>query len=255
MNKVVNYYSTVYCEDNRLSNCDNRHIVEREVKKHVLDTYVKAGAKVLDIGAGTGLYSLYLAGKGCNVTACDIVPSHVELIKERAKAENLLIECSIEDANDLPYDDKSFDVVLLAGPVYHQKKENQLELLKEARRVCKVGGYVIVDYLPSVHGYIQHVLLTPKTLCSGNLGVVEDEIFTYNDFNEMKDMFNKLNISYVQAYGTDSITRFIKKDINKLDSAQLNKWISFIWSICTRETIVDLSEHCVIVGVVNNNNS
>lgn len=247
MNKVCDYYTTQYNEDNRLSeNCDNRHKVEREVKKKILDTLVKG--KVLDIGAGTGLYSLYLASKGMEVTACDIVPEHIELIKSKANRLGYNVKYSIEDAISLTFSDNSFDTVLLAGPMYHLDKDKQIEALKEAYRVCKKNGIIIVDYLSEIHGYIQHVLLDKETLMDKDLGKVKDNIFYYNTLEEVKNMFKNVGIKYIEAYGTDSITRFIAYNINELDTDHLERWIQFIYENSKTKSIIDLSEHNLIVG-------
>ena len=82
MSKVCEYYNNIYDEDKRLNNtCDNRHKTEREIKKKIITQYAKGN--ILDCSAGTGLYTLWLAQNNYNVSACDIVPEHVEQIKNK----------------------------------------------------------------------------------------------------------------------------------------------------------------------------
>lgn len=250
MNKVYEYYTKKYDEDARLrEDCDNRHKVEREVKKRILDAYVdEPGMKVLDIGAGTGLYSIYLAKMGADVTACDIVPEHVDLIQEKAWKEHLDIKCKRADALSLPFESNAYDIVLLAGPMYHLDKDKQLDAIKEAARVCKEDGYVLVDYLAETHGYIQHVLMDKDTLLSGELGKVADPVFTYNSKREMADYLRQAGLFPESFHGTDSITRFLASEINLWDNTHLEKWIDFVDENSNNDNMIDLSEHCVAIG-------
>lgn len=244
MNKVCDYYNNTYCEDNRLKDgCDNRHLVERENKKKLLDLYVKG--KVLDCGAGTGLYTKYLVEKGFDITACDIVPKHVDMIKEKCKGYS--VNCSIQDATALTYFDETFDTVLIAGPIYHSNEHNQKKILNEAYRVCKKGGIVLVDYLSDIHGMIQHMLLDNNYFIKNSNDRTVDDIFYYNSYEELKKLLSTVGFSDLKGYGLDGITRFLRYDINKLDKNQIKSWIDFVWKYSDSKSIIDLSEHCVMV--------
>lgn len=253
---VNEYYNKVYDEDKRLDNdCDNRHKVEREVKKRIISNLLKDKSRILEIGAGTGVYCVEFAKKGHIVSACDLVQKHVDIINEKSKSNNLNIDAKCADALDLPYDNESFDIVLLSGPLYHlHKVEDKIKAIKEALRCLKKGGYIVVDYLSDIHGYIQHVLLSKEFLLEkdpndfyDNLEI--DEIFSYDNKNKIEKILTELEVKQIKFYSTDSITRFIKEDINKLDEKKFDKWLSFINKISDNENIIDLSEHCLAIGI------
>src|SRR4051812_17149982 len=73
---------------------------------------LSAGAKVLDVAAGTGNAALAAARCLCDVTATDYVPELLDRARERAAAEHLPITCEVADAENLPYSDNQFDAVL-----------------------------------------------------------------------------------------------------------------------------------------------
>src|SRR5690606_24171631 len=73
---------------------------------------VRSGQKVLDVAAGNGNVSLAAARRFCNVVATDYVPALLERARERAHAERLPIEFQEADAEALPFEDASFDVVV-----------------------------------------------------------------------------------------------------------------------------------------------
>ncbi len=97
-----------------------------------------AGKKVLDVGAGTGRLSLPLANRGAQVTALDVSPKMLELIKKK----NSKIQTVIGDAESLPFADNSFDVVTAAFLIVHLKDPTRF--FDEAYRVLKDGGILAV---------------------------------------------------------------------------------------------------------------
>ena len=251
MSNVVNYYEEIYDEDKRLGEaCDNRHKVEKIVKTQILEELVnKYNVKTIaDIGAGTGLYSIYFAKKGIKVSAIDIVPKHIEIINKKAIDNNLTLDAFIGDALNVNLPSNSFDMVLLAGPLYHiHNIEDKLKALEEAKRIVKDNGIIVVDYLSDIHGYIQHILLDnnflDKEIDFRNI----DETFSYDNLERMKAFAIQLSLTFIDVFGTDGITRFIREDINKLDEIHLEKWINFIKFISNKKEIIDLSEHCLCV--------
>src|SRR5512147_3238797 len=72
---------------------------------------LRAGQRVLDVAAGNGNAALAAARRWCSVTAADYVPALLDRAAERSVAERLPIEFDIADAEALPYEDGSFDVV------------------------------------------------------------------------------------------------------------------------------------------------
>src|SRR6478735_8445019 len=95
-----------------------------------------AGARVLDVGGGPGVYAEWLAGLGYRVHLVDPVPLHVEQAAERSSRAGLTFTASVGSADPLAEDDESVDVVLLLGPLYHLTDHaDRVAALREARRV------------------------------------------------------------------------------------------------------------------------
>lgn len=86
---------------------------------HYIEKYLKDGDKILDIGAGAGEYSLYFACKGYEVSAPELADANIAAFKKKLTPEDK-IDLVQGNALDLSrYADKSFDIVLLFGPLYH----------------------------------------------------------------------------------------------------------------------------------------
>jgi ubiquinone/menaquinone biosynthesis C-methylase UbiE len=101
---------------------------------------VRAGQRVLDVGAGTGNATLPAAATGAEVIATDITPELLAVGQRAAQARGLDVTWQVADAQDLPFPDDSFDVVLsTVGAMFApDHKATARELL----RVCRPGGTV-----------------------------------------------------------------------------------------------------------------
>ncbi|WP_369135625.1 class I SAM-dependent methyltransferase [Modestobacter sp. I12A-02662] len=101
---------------------------------------IQPGQRVLDVAAGTGNASLPAAARGALVTASDLTPELLEDGRRRAEAQGLQLEWREADAEHLPFDDGSFDVVMSAIGVmfapHHQEAADELV------RVCRPGGRI-----------------------------------------------------------------------------------------------------------------
>jgi len=138
--KVQSYYQNSYDEHSRLE----RNPLEFMRSKEIISRYLAAGSpmQIADIGGATGPYSFWLASQGHSVHLLDFTLSHIEQAKQYSKDHGIsLASYHCGDARQLPYDDNSFDIVLLMGPLYHlQDKNDRLQCIAEAKRVLKPGG-------------------------------------------------------------------------------------------------------------------
>jgi SAM-dependent methyltransferase len=136
------YYSQGL-EDTRLATGPG--LLEQERTRELLRRYLPpAPARIADIGAGPGAYSLWLAERGYTVVARDLVPLHVEQLREAAGRQRLAVEADVGDARRLDLPDRVFDAVLVFGPLYHlQDRGGRVQALREARRIVVPGGLVL----------------------------------------------------------------------------------------------------------------
>jgi SAM-dependent methyltransferase len=101
---------------------------------------VPAGCQLLDVACGSGQVALWAARDGVSVTGVDIAPNLVQRAQARADAEGLKARFVEGDAEDLPFEDASFDVVIsLVGAMFAPRPEL---VARELLRVCSPGGTI-----------------------------------------------------------------------------------------------------------------
>jgi ubiquinone/menaquinone biosynthesis C-methylase UbiE len=101
---------------------------------------LRAGARVLDVAAGNGNATLAAARRFGEVTSTDYVPALLESGRSRAAAEGASVHFQEADAEDLPFPDASFDVVLSTFGVMFTP--DQEKAASELARVCRPGGKI-----------------------------------------------------------------------------------------------------------------
>ena len=110
----------------------------------MLEGYVRPGDKVLDAGAGPGRFTLELLRLGAHVTALDISPGQLELLRARVPD----VEAVVGDITDLSrFADGSFDATVCYGGPVSYVGDLADRAVAELARVTKPGGYVLVSVM------------------------------------------------------------------------------------------------------------
>ena len=116
--------------------------------KLLADWQIPEGLRLLDVGCGAGQIAIPAARAGIHANGLDIAPNWIEQARARAAAEGLNAHFEEGDAEDLPYPDASFDVVVsLVGAMFAPRPDR---VAAELVRVCRPGGRIImVNWTPS----------------------------------------------------------------------------------------------------------
>ncbi len=101
---------------------------------------LRAGQRVLDVAAGNGNATLAAARRWCDVVSTDYVGALLERGRMRASAEGMAVQFEVADAENLPYPDASFDIVVSTFGVMFTP--DQKRAASELARVCKPGGKI-----------------------------------------------------------------------------------------------------------------
>ena len=109
---------------------------------------VHAGERVLDVAAGSGNTAISAARRGARVTASDFVESLLDAARTRAEVEGLSLATAVADAQELPFEDGSFDVVLSTfGAMFAPDQQRAAD---ELVRVCRPGGRIgLANWVPN----------------------------------------------------------------------------------------------------------
>lgn len=246
---LIIYYNK-FNEDKRLT---HRHgIVEYTTTMKYIKEYLKKmnNPKIIDVGAGTGKYSVALANEGYDITAVELVKHNLMTLK----AKNSLVKAYLGNATNLTmFKDNSFDMVLLFGPLYHLiDKEDKLKALKEAKRLVKDDGVILVSYYMNEYAIITHGFKDNNILSAiknkevdENYHVTPKKTDLYSMVRlEDIDELNKLSgLKRIKILAQDGPSDYIRPIINKMDDQTFNEYIKYHLSICERYELLGASSH------------
>ena len=256
--KFLNELYGNYDEDSRLTR--SRHgQLEFFTTMTYIHKYLKKGMKILEVGAGTGRYSISLAKEGYDVSSIELVNSNLNILKQNAMGLKN-IKAYQGDALDLSrFEDDTFDMVLVLGPLYHLYFENdQKRAIDEALRVCKKDGIVMFAFIPAhnfVYGYGMEegnsVVEAIKENFDENFKTrhFPEQGFTGFEIDEFKDLFKGKPFKELHVVSTDSIMD-LEEDRNGfvLSDEDFEFFKKYHLSSCENPTLQGLSFHLLYVG-------
>ena len=209
--------------------------------------------KLLEVGAGTGRYSVTLAKEGVNVTAVELIQHNLEILKSKLDGSEPItaIQGNALDLSAFP--DSSFDITLLLGPMYHlYTREEKLQALSEAVRVTKPGGYILVAYCMNEPTVVQFVFGQNHLREVTELNMLTKD---WHCISEPKDLFElvrtediasldaELPVERVKLVATDGATNYMRQYIDSTDDETFEKWLDFHFTICERQDLIGASHH------------
>ena len=250
---IINKY-TEYNEDERLVS-DRGHNLEYLTTMRYIQKFLKPGAKILEIGAATGRYSIALANMGYDITAVDLTPKNVEVMKSKSK-HLTNFTCMVGDALDLSmFKDKTFDMVLNLGPMYHLfNKKDKEKAVNETIRVAKKGGVCMFAYLPCAslmtgyglrHQAAEHLIEVMDK--KGRFKDIPEEIFNAFHIEDFKKLFEKTKTNYITNVATDGIAYAMREWVEQLSQKDYDAFVKWHFLTCERSDQQGYSAHLLYI--------
>lgn len=252
----LNLHYSNYDEDGRL--LSRTGSVEFLTTVKYIEKYLQKGMRILEIGAGTGRYSHFLARQGYAVDAVELIPHNIEIFKQNTQeGENI----RIFQGNALNLDmleSEAYDIVLLLGPMYHlYTMEDHRQAMSEAVRVLKTGGKLMAAYCMADATMIQYAF--GKNMI-GNViekGMLDTETFAVT--SDPSEVFNIVRIEQIDAVnacfplkrlhfvGTDMYTLYCREMVEQMDDETFRLYLKYHFFLCERNDLVGISNHTLDV--------
>ncbi len=254
MNEIEAYYNK-FNEEKRLN---SRHgQVEYRVSMKYIHQYLQdmgeaEHVKILDIGAGTGRYSVKLAEEGYDVTAVELVKYNLGILKQK----NSRVKAMQGNALNLKkLEDNLFDLTLLFGPMYHLfSYEEKLQALKEARRVTKPGGILLVAYCMNEYGVISYAFKERHIKeCIEKQRLTKDfqtlsqkeDLYDYMRLEDIKKLSQDADLVRLKILSSDGPANYMRPFLNQLDQEEFEYFVQYQMATCEREDLLGAGAHTV----------
>lgn len=249
MTELEKYYNK-FNEDKRLLSRHGQveYITSMKYIHSVLTEYDQP--KIIDIGAGTGRYSVALAEEGYDVTAVELVKYNLGILKKKGST----VKAYQGNAMNLKrFEDESFDVALLFGPMYHLfSHEDKLKALSEAKRVTVTGGTILVAYCMNEYCVLMYAFKEGHLKeCINEGRLTEDfhsvssdkDLYDYVRIEDIDRLNQEAGLSRVKIISPDGPTDYMRSVINAMDDETFNEYIRYHLSVCERQDLIGAGAH------------
>lgn len=252
MDALENFYSN-YDENSRLIERDGR-VEFLTTMKYIQDVIGTEKKVILDIGAGTGRYSIALAKEGHLVDAVEYTKHNVDIMRSMMDNDASVILYHGTALNLSKLENDHYDITLIFGPMYHIFEESEkLRVLNEAIRVTKTGGSIFVAYCMNEATVIQSAFLKGKIRdCIKNHIMTDDfrysakDVFSLvriEDIDKLNAHFD--NIRREKLVASDGAAVYIRDCLEKMDEETFELFMEYHFSVCERMDLIGASNHCL----------
>ena len=270
---IVKGFYEESCEDTRLER--SRHgQLEFATTMEYIRRYAKPGAKMIELGAGTGRYSVALAKQGFDVTAVELVEKNLEVLRANAaaaaaeadmqdakgsgaEARGVRLQAIQGDATDLSgFGDEAYDVTLSFGPMYHLYEPAEVrKAIREAIRVTKKGGVLLFAFL-SVYAILFDNYLK-ETLHDGLVENFDEayrtkhfaeQLFTGYDITEFEGLFTDESVEPCATVAVDTVLELAedREDFSMTDEA-FEEFLKYHLATCEKRELLGASSHLLYI--------
>ena len=248
---LTDYYNN-YDEDGRLTSKYGQ--VEFLTTMNYINKFLKKGMHILEVGAGTGRYSLTIAEKGFQVDAIELIQHNIDIFKSKI-TESCNISIKQGNAMDLScYGAESFDITLVLGPLYHLFNEKDKEqAISEAIRVTKKGGVIFISYCMNEATVINWGFQKGNIVEGIEWGIVDKNTFKcLSNPSLLFEMYRKeeidklmldYNVERLHFVATDLLTNHMRDTINQMDEKMFETYLKYHFSICERSDLIGITHH------------
>lgn len=239
-----------FCEDKRLT---RRHgQVEYITSMKYIHDYLDDNkeAKILDVGAGTGRYSVVLANEGYDVTAVELVKHNLGVLKSKGSSAKAYQGTALDLSR---FEENTFDVTLVFGPMYHlYTMEDKIKALNEAKRVTKKGGVILVAYLMNEYSIITYGFKENHIReCVENGKVTDDfhvvtkpeDLYDYVRIEDIDEVRNGAGLSRIKLIAADGPADYMRHILRDMDDETFKLFMDYHLSTCERPELLGASAH------------
>lgn len=254
MNQLEQYYNK-FNEEKRLN---SRHgQVEYRISMKYIHAYLpkdrpRNTVRILDLGAGTGRYSVPLAEEGYDVTAVEPVRYNLGILKSKGSPVHAMQGNALRLKK---LEDETFDLTLVFGPLYHlPSEEEKLQALQEAKRVTKAGGTILAAYCMNEYSILTYGFKERHILESLEEGhITEDfhvkslpeDLYSYVRVEDIENLSEQAGLTRLKMISPDGPANYMRPFLNRLSEEEFETFIEYQLSVCERRDLMGAGAHVV----------
>lgn len=246
--EFYNYFD----EDKRLLSRSGQ--VEKITTLRELTKLIHKDMKVLDVGAGTGVYSIPLAMEVDEVIAFEPASNNYRRLVEKIKSEKLTnISAENKNSFEMNYlEDKYFDIVLLFGPMYHlSNEEDRIQTINEAKRVLKDDGFILVsfinhDMIPMTETKYDSNYFESAGYISNTQRLI-NRPFVFFTLSECIETLKQEKLKIVRKIGSSGFSEILQDKINEMSELSYERYLDWHLAHCDKEELLGASNHYLFV--------
>ena len=252
-NSVIDFYNN-YDEEGRLMRKSRMPEYLNTMK--YIEKYLSPDAKIIEIGAGTGRYSFALAERGYDVTAVELVPHNIEIMKKKVQSYHNIKIYEGNACDMSAFESETYDIVLLLGPMYHLfNDKDKHQALNEAIRIAKTNGIIYASYCNNDTSMYKF-FYTNRVLKYLEKGLIKEDYHTVSAPEEIFELYRKTdidelmkchNVTRLHFVGVDMLSYIFDDKFDTLSDREFEEYMKFLSNICEREECVGMSIHMLDV--------